>query len=273
MRNDSSFGGKTSEIANPAGEMEISEGKRTERNDEFVLSRTYLQFGFIQLTAFTTYFAVHPMWDGVVMAELRDAGRTADYGKICIGSSIGQIISSFLMGLALHFTTDEKTNLVQYYPCYIIDAFSIFTTAILFSFFSLPKSMRSRSREENRFSGGKVAGSQSTNEKKGAFPGEAELLQSSETDKIPEMRKNDGKDENKERGRVGDKTIEAISIALRDPCILVFLFFCFAGGQLYGAWDTFAFWYLKELGASELNVSLCYTVMVCFEVLGINTIS
>ena len=36
-----------------------------------------------------------------------------------------------------------------------------------------------------------------------------------------------------------------------------------------GGWDGFTFFYLKESGASELNVSMLFFSMVTFEVFGI----
>ena len=253
-----------------------------ERTSEFELSRTYLLVWVIRTVAYTGFFLAIPIWDGIVMAKLRASGQTTDYGKVRIGSSVGQIVSSFLMGIALDFTKDPATLEISYYPCYVIIALCFLFTAIFFYIYRIPESMMRKKDEERPHFSHKISsrilfrvhcenvkGNQVHEESGTILQQKLDSTNSSEA--ATEEKTNNFFNGEKKSLCEPNKTLAALSVALQDRVILTFLLFSFNMAILYGCWYNFTFWYLKELNASELNVSLSFTVTICFELLGIFT--
>ena len=247
-----------------------------ERTSEFELSRTYLLVWVIRTVAISGLFSAFPIWEGIVMAELRANRQTADYGKVRIGSSVGQIVSSFLMGFALDLVKDAETQEISYYPCYLIIALCLLLGAIALYFYQLPESMlRNNGQRRAHFSDimDLRTHTENSEEKQVQFESPTFLppsqIDSTHSTVGTNIKHNCFFRQEKKSINVPNNTLAALSLALHDPTIVTFLVFTFNTATLYGGWYNYTFWYLKKLNATELNVSLTFTVSICSELLGI----
>ena len=242
----------------------------------------HLSFFFpfiIRFSLFAVYFATFPIWDGIVETELENENRATYYGRLRAGTSLGQIVISFLIGISLEYTTTKSNGLVNYWPAIVILCGSYILASIAIIPYKIQLNnntslhsiqvgrrhsdlIRNESHQNNEIVLNQVNFNKAINIENHPKSIENIILARKESGE-PKLVT--------EKGNLC-KSLRSLSFVLKDIPLLIYLFFSFLNGVIYGAWDNFAFRYLKDLGSSELLVNMVFANMVAFEVIGISYI-